>query len=171
MLFFLIRGLPQDPYYGSTRHIIMATEGITLYRGMQLLRDVSQSEAGLITATLGSGTPTASADSATSVLSLNTDAPTIEQTARGKRMTKLCRIHGPCKHHGPRSLHATSECKDPTLSRRKKQKKKKGSDTAASPQPSTPGSATTMTMPVQAQQQLLAPTTRFQPPMLPHVHD
>ena len=33
--------------------------------------------------------------------------------------SKLCAQEGPCKHHGPNSFHATSECRDPTLSKRK----------------------------------------------------
>ena len=57
LLFFVLRGVPEQPF-GPTKHIILATEDITLSKGLHLLRDVGQSEVGLITSTLGSGAAT-----------------------------------------------------------------------------------------------------------------
>ena len=39
---------------------------------------------------------------------------------RQRDPSKLCQQECPCIHHGPHSFHATSECRDPTLSRSKK---------------------------------------------------
>lgn len=117
LLFFVLRGLPDTPY-GPTKHIILATENMTLDRGMRLLRDVGQSEAGLITSTLGSG-PTSATPDHTKILATAQATPE-KPKRKPKRKSKLCLLHGPCEHHGPKSLHATCECRDPTLSRRKK---------------------------------------------------
>ena len=134
LLFFAIRGLP-DKTFGPTKNIILATEKITLTRGFQLLRDVGGSGAALITSTLGSGDPNES--DAGNILSI-TPSPkptpkTDEQKAadRERRKTALCRKEGPCKHHGPKSLHATSECRDPQLLRRRKRKSDKNNQQTA----------------------------------------
>ena len=127
LLFFALRGLPDDTF-GPTKNIILATENITLTRGFQLLRDVGGSGAQLITSTLGSGDVTKPPDSE-SILTVTPHTPkpkpkTAEQKAadREKRKTALCKKHGPCVHHGPKSLHATSECRDPQLLKRRKKK-------------------------------------------------
>ena len=116
LLFFVLRGLPDAPY-GNTKHIILATENTSLARGMRLLRDVGQSEAGLIMSTLGSGITTQ--PDHTKILAAPAVAPE-KPKRKPKRKSKLCLLHSPCEHHGPKSLHATCECRDPTLSRRKK---------------------------------------------------
>lgn len=41
---------------------------------------------------------------------------------RERRKTALCKKEGPCVHHGPELLHATSECRDPQLLKRRKKK-------------------------------------------------
>ena len=69
LLFFVLKGLPDIPY-GPTRHIILATENITLSRGLQLLRDVGQSEVGLINSTMGSGEQVPASSSTPPVLAL-----------------------------------------------------------------------------------------------------
>ena len=130
LLFFALRGLP-DKTFGPTKNIILATEKITLTRGFQLLRDVGGSGAALITSTLGSQVPAESPDA--SVLALTpSPAPNPKPKAkkteaekaadRERRKTALCKKEGPCIHHGPKSLHATSECRDPKLLKRRKKK-------------------------------------------------
>ena len=124
LLFCVLRGLPEKPF-GPTKHIILATADITLQRGFQLLRDVSQSGANLISATLGSGeNPSPDVPSAsTGLLALTSPpAPTPQlshtkdkKKSREERKSAACKKYGPCEHHGPRSLHATCECKDPQL--------------------------------------------------------
>ena len=110
LLFFVLRGLPDTPY-GPTKHIILATENMSVARGMRLLRDVGQSEAGLITSTLGSGIATQ--PDHTKILAAPSTTPE-KPKRKPKRKSKLCLLHGPCEHHGPKSLHATCECRDPT---------------------------------------------------------
>ena len=132
-LFCILRGLPEQPY-GPTKHIILATANITLQRGLQLLSDISQTGANLIKETLGSGSATAEPVAETSnLLALTTGTqPTAnartpppppassKKKSREERKSAACKQYGPCTHHGPRSLHATCECKDPQLLRRKK---------------------------------------------------
>ena len=128
LLFCALRGLPAVPY-GPVRHIILASPGINYFAGMAMLRDVANTGGELITTTLGSGTP--NSKSAASVLcaqECHDDAPRGRRRSnrRGQpgrdspKKVPLYKTEGPCKHHGPDSKHATSECRDPTLSRRKK---------------------------------------------------
>ena len=53
LLFFVLRGLPAQPY-GPVTHIVLASDQIDLRKGLRLLRDVGQSEVGLINTTMGS---------------------------------------------------------------------------------------------------------------------
>ena len=124
----MLRVLPDAPY-GPTKHIILATERMTLQRGIRLLRDVGQSEAGLITATLGSGITDESHNKVLSVsaTTTSTSSPQFNKKKKKRKKSKLCLEFGPCEHHGPKSLHATCECEDPTLSRRKKNRNKSAS--------------------------------------------
>ena len=131
LLFLVMRNLP-DPPFGAVRNHIMTADHITLNHGIQILRDVGQTDASIITATLGSGSPApnntpgkimAVASSTNQPQPARTENLTAEQK-RQKRMTALCKVHGPCKHHGPKSLHATMECRDPQLLLRKKKKTK-----------------------------------------------
>ena len=183
LLFFVMRGLSDDPY-GPTKHIILAIENITLQRGIQLLRDVGQSEAGLITATLGSGptsstlststiSPVSPQASTTSVLALPPPpAATKPKLTREQRKTALCKRDGPCIHHGPRSLHATAECRDPQLIKRKK--KKDASPPAAQQVLATIDNRRNTPVPQVAPQAaafyppLAAPTMPFYPPAVYH---
>ena len=132
LLFFVIRGLPDQPF-GSIKSHILATDTISLQKGLKLLQDVGQSGVNLINSTLVSGEsiqPTSS-NGTSNVLALtqptpapSPQAPTAAAKAavREKRKTALCKLHGPCVHHGPKSLHTTCECRDPQLLRRKKKK-------------------------------------------------
>ena len=129
LLYLLMRNLP-DPPFGAVRHIIMASENITLEKGTHLLRDVGNTDAKIITATLGSGSPAPNV-SAGKIMAIAPSAGTAPnpsqklsaQEKRQRKMTALCKAHGPCKHHGPKSLHATMECRDPQLLNRRKGKK------------------------------------------------
>ena len=137
LLFFVIRGLPNQPF-GSTKNHILATDTISLHKGLKLLQDVGQSGANLINSTLGSGEPSQPATNSetSNILALTQPQPapapaptpglTAKQkaAAREKRKTALCKLHGPCTHHGPKSLHATCECRDPQLLCRKRRKPK-----------------------------------------------
>ena len=123
LLFCALRALPDVPY-GPVRHIILASPNITYPAGMDMLRDVANTGAQLIQANLGSGEPTAkpSAVLCASDSQSNCDKPKSRPRRSRRRPrgpSELCKKHGPCKHHGPSSFHATSECRDPTLSRRK----------------------------------------------------
>ena len=166
LLFLLMRNLP-DPPFGAVRHIIMASENITLDKGTHLLRDVGNTDAKIITATLGSGSP-APTVTAGKIMAV-TPSPIQKLSAEQKRqrkMTALCKAHGPCKHHGPKSLHATMECRDPQLANRKKKNgKQQQRDTsgvntvATSPQPpAQPGPA------APGKWQQPAPMGHFMPP-------
>lgn len=141
LLFCALRALPVVPY-GPVRHIILASPTINYYSGMAMLRDVANTGAELIASTLGSGV--SSSKSAAAVLC----APECDDShhppnRRARRRKKRAPhppanspkprylIEGPCKHHGPDSKHATSECRDPTLARRKKR----------DPQPTPPQSS------------------------------
>ena len=186
LLFFALRGLP-DNIYGPQKHIILAIKNVTLERGFQLLRDAGSDEANLITSTLGSGDNTNGQQStmptpppATDVLAtIPPPAPTPDpkkpKKTREQRMTALCKKFGPCTHHGPKSLHATSECRDPQLLRRKKKSRPVPVQnihaspayppllyhpSAASPYPLMRPPAA-MTVP---------PPMMYQPPMHPYVH-
>ena len=129
LLFFVIRGLPEQPF-GSVKNHILATDTITLHKGLKLLKDIGQSGANLINSTLGSGETQQLATGAgtSSVLAVTQPQTTPQASAadkaaaREKRKSALCRQHGPCIHHGPKSLHATCECRGPQLLRRKKKK-------------------------------------------------
>ena len=134
LLFCALRALPDVPY-GPVRHIILASPNVGYRAGMHMLKDVANTGAELIKTTLGSDS--SSAMKPASVLCSSDCTPDVSKHAgddrrgqpnprRGRRTTKkkrgpskLCQQHGPCKHHGPNSFHATSECKDPTLARRK----------------------------------------------------
>ena len=101
LLFLLMRNLP-DPPFGAIRHIIMSTENITLVKGVRLLRDVGNTDAKIITATLGSGSPapdiTPGKIMAVTPTPKAAPTPTATLTAKQKRerkMTALCKIHGP----------------------------------------------------------------------------
>ena len=169
LLFFVIRGLPAQPY-GSIKNHILATDTITLQKGLKLLQDIGQSGANLINSTLGSGesqqlTP---ASVTSNVLAVTQPAPlqppptptpraltaAEKMAAREKRKTALCKLHGPCTHHGPKSLHATCECRDPQLLRRKKKKPKQS------------------TAPAPVQQLAVSPASHasMPPPAMPYQH-
>ena len=188
LFFFVLRGLPSEQY-GPITHIVLSSKHITLDSGLKMLRDVGQSEVGLINSTMGS-TNTSSA-TANSVLAItNSPPPTNATTAaekeaarlarRAAKMTPLCKKHGPCAHHGPKSLHATCECKDPTLSKRRARKGKQENvpntnSATASPATPSPGPA-----PAQLQSQLYPAQPQFsymhpqhgfpQPPYMPAPH-
>ena len=144
LLYFVLRGLPDSPH-GPTRHIILAQDNPTLMGGLRLLRDVGSSEVGLINNTLGSNGSFGVTQETNAILALMsppnpTNQPTAAQKAREerrqKRMTKLCKELGPCANHGPKSLHATCECKDPKLTKRGKNKNKTPVN-AVTPSPTT----------------------------------
>ena len=136
LLFCALRALPVHPY-GPVRHIILASPDVRFQSGMGMLRDVAGTGAQVIRDTLGSGE---TAPKSTAVLCANpcpvspasSSPPPASSRARrtpagrGRRVrkprgpSKLCQSEGPCKHHGPHSFHATSECRDPTLSRSKR---------------------------------------------------
>ena len=133
LLFFVLRGLPAQPF-GPVTHIVLASESMTLSTGLKMLRDVGQSEVGLINSTLGSTASAAPAHSVLAITNGHSPPPTMltaaqkeaaKQVKRAAKMTTLCKKHGPCAHHGPKSLHATCECKDPTLSKRRGRNKDK----------------------------------------------
>ena len=134
LLFCALRALPNVPY-GPVRHIILASPNVTFFSGMNMLRDVANTGAKIIQTTLGSGTKT----EPSSVLcadpcptpanesrphphhrSRRTPAGRRSKPRRQRGPSKLCQQEGPCIHHGPHSFHATSECRDPTLSKSKK---------------------------------------------------
>ena len=144
LLFCALRALPSVPY-GPVRHIILASPNITFFSGMNMLRDVANTGAKVINDTLGSGPkiepssvlcanpcPTRPSPEANHEHDREPRAPHHNRRARrtpaGRRPrtrkprgpSKLCQKEGPCIHHGPHSFHATSECRDPTLSRTKK---------------------------------------------------
>lgn len=132
LLFFLMRNLP-DPPFGAVRHIIMATDNIFLFKGTQLLRDVGQTEATIITATLGSASPSPilTPDNVLAVATPPQDSKTNapadpRRQQRQRQMTPLRKIQFPCVHHGKKSLHATCECTDPQLLRSRKRRTKDG---------------------------------------------
>ena len=143
LLFCALRALPDVPY-GPVRHIILASPNVGYRDGMHMLKDVANTGADLIKSTLGQDSSSAmkpaqvlcSSDCASDQRKITNDSNRGQHTGqdrrgqqngrRGRRNagkkrgpSKLCQQHGPCKHHGPNSFHATSECKDPTLSRRK----------------------------------------------------
>ena len=155
LLFFALRGLPDDTF-GPTKNIILTTENISLTRGFQLLRDAGGSGVALINSTLGSGEQIPSTPEAGTVLAVTPPAPksqsktAAEKAAdRERRKTALCKKEGPCKHHGPKSLHATSECRDPQLLKRRKKKSERDPKPALALAP-VPPQATTMGAPYPA---------------------
>ena len=141
LLFFALRGLP-DKLYGPQKHIILAIKNVTLERGFQLLRDAGSDEASVISSTLGSEAtqPIPAQDPSTSILTtVPAEVPATpiaaqasvpppntrrQKKTREQRMSALCKRDGPCIHHGPKSLHATVECRDPQLLRRKNKSQK-----------------------------------------------
>ena len=136
LLFCALRALPNVPY-GPVRHIILASPNITYTGGMGMLRDVADTGAKVIQQTLGSRDSGAKSSSVLCASSCKPppNAARARNTPAGRKSTvkkprgpsKLCRSEGPCKHHGPHAFHATSECRDPTLSRSKRAKPRKGS--------------------------------------------
>ena len=144
LLFYALRALPSVPY-GPVRHIILASPDVTFFSGMNMLRDVANTGAKVINETLGSGAkiqpssvlcanpcPTSTNSEANHEHGREPRAPHHSRKARrtpaGRRLrtrkprgpSKLCQKEDPCIHHGPHSFHATSECRDPTLSRTRK---------------------------------------------------
>lgn len=115
------------------RHIILASPAIDYRTGMHMLKDVANTGADLIKTTLGSDS--SSAMKPASVLCSSDCTPKPHMSSHNRRRgdasrkrkngkkkrgpSKLCVQEGPCKYHGPNSFHATSECRDPTLSKRK----------------------------------------------------
>ena len=101
-----------------------------------MLRDVANTGVKLIQNTFGSGhkaqpsavlcaepCPTSSSDTRSPPhqhKSRRTPAGRRSRPRRQRGPSKLCIKEGPCIHHGPHSFHATSECRDPTLSKSKK---------------------------------------------------
>ena len=128
LLYCALRALPDIPY-GPVRHIILASPRIDYRAGMQMLKDVANTGAELIKSTLGSSSSSATTSTTTGSVLCSSECPPPRPSRQVKKTPKkgkvkrspsrLCTIEGPCKHHGPTSLHSTSECKDPTLSRRK----------------------------------------------------
>ena len=122
----LLTALPESPY-GPIRHIILARPNITYEDGTRMLRDVAQSAASFS----APRTPTSSAvmaAAATPAIFTQSDVAAMVATTiaaaqakdkKKRRGTDLFHIHGACKNHGPDSLHATMECNDPTLSKRR----------------------------------------------------
>lgn len=121
LLFCALRALPDVPY-GPVRHIILASPTISFPVGMNMLRDVANSGSELISDTLGSG------DVAHKSVLCITDCPAPSPKPARRRQrhgpTAACLKEGPCIHHGPKSLHATSECRNPKPKRDKKRNKK-----------------------------------------------
>ena len=140
----LLQALPKVPY-GPVKHIISsATPVHTLRTTRTMLRDVAQSSAKQIMTTLGHRRPASVLTAQVVPVPQATEPPTNtdvialltrvlsqaktgnKQQATGNKQqstgSELFRIHGPCKHHGPKSMHATLECRDPTLSKRKRDK-------------------------------------------------
>ena len=158
LLFCALRALPAVPY-GPVRHIILASPNINYRVGMSMLKDVADTGGALITSTLGSGTdPSKPA----AVLCANPcDDPGLSDNRRSSRRRRRRRnnnnnnnsnsngsktdkvprykTEGPCKHHGPDSKHATSECRDPSLSRQRNRR----NDHSKSPSSATTGLAAT----------------------------
>ena len=148
LLFCALRALPTNPY-GPVRHIILASPDVHFRAGMGMLRDVAGTGAQVIRDTLGSGSPAADTKP-TSVLCAASCPPPADpspppRSARARRTpagrgrrprrqrgpSKLCQTEGPCKHHGPHAFHATSECRDPTLSRSKRAQPRESSPAPA----------------------------------------
>ena len=134
LLFCALRALPAVPY-GPVRHIILASPRITFMTGMSMLRDVANTGGELIANTLGSGS--SSSKPAAVLCATPCDdpkpAPRSRHQQRQRRQERrprsrqndkppLYTIEGPCVHHGPNARHATSECRDPGLTKRKKKK-------------------------------------------------
>ena len=123
LLYCALRALPEVPY-GPVRHIILASPHIGYRTGMQMLKDVANTGAELIKTTLGSSSESKPA-AVLCAPQLCDEPKRSQQSHRAPKQkkkrgpSKLCIKEGPCKHHGPKSFHATSECRDPTLSRRK----------------------------------------------------
>jgi hypothetical protein len=129
----LLQGIPETPF-GPVKHIISsATPVHTLRTTRTMLRDVAQTSAVHIATNHGrqpahvltaqvipDAAATAPANDAVALLTrLLSQQPGGGKTSPG---SDLFRIHGPCKHHGPKCKHATLECRNPTLSKRKKKK-------------------------------------------------
>ena len=151
LLFCALRALPVHPY-GPVRHIILASPDVQFQAGMGMLRDVADTGAQVIRDTLSSGDTNSKPNA---VLCANpcpvppSSTPSPPRSSRARRTpagrgrrprkprgpSKLCQSEGPCAHHGPHSFHATSECRDPTLSRSKR----------AQPREDTPVQALTAT--------------------------
>ena len=141
LLFCALRALPSVPY-GPVRHIILASPDVTFFSGMNMLRDVTNTGAKVINETLSSGakiepssvlcanpcpTPEANHEHGRepraphqSRKARRTPAGRRPRTRKPRGPSKLCLKEGPCIHNGPHSFHATSECRDPTLSRTRK---------------------------------------------------
>ena len=120
LLYCALRALPEVPY-GPVRHIILASPNINYRTGMQMLKDVANTGAELIKTTLGSSSPSTSDHKPSAVLCAPQicEQPKQQQPFRRAQKqnkkrgpSKLCIKEGPCKHHGPKSFHATSECRD-----------------------------------------------------------
>lgn len=152
LLFCALRALPAVPF-GPVRHIILATPRMTFSTGMGMLRDVANTGGALITSTLGSGSAVSKAANVLCAPVCPPAAPHSQPTrARAPRNpepnSNLYLTLGPCKHHGPTSKHATCECKDPTLSRRKKRKPRGDSRTIAAVAAAVPAPTGPMFSPV-----------------------
>ena len=133
LLFCALRALPAVPY-GPVRHIILASPHVGYLAGMGMLRDVANTGGELIANTLGSGS--AAAKPAAILCATPCDDPGPAPRGRQRQRQRPQRprqrehakqprylVEGPCAHHGPNSKHATSECRDPGLTKRKKSKK------------------------------------------------
>ena len=152
LLFCALRALPAVPY-GPVRHIILASPRVTYQEGMAMLRDVANTGGELITNTLGSGSSTTKPAAVLCTAPCEDDAPASrsnrhqrQRSGGQNRSSKkpLYMTEGPCVHHGPNSRHATSECRDPGLTKRKKkkataspQKPSSAFTASAAPSPST----------------------------------
>ena len=136
LLFCALRAFSVHPY-GPVRHIILASPDVRFQSGMDMLRGVAGTGAQVIRDTLGSGEtgsksnavlcanpcpvpPASSSSPRASSRARRTPAGRGRRVRKPRGPSKLCQSEGPCKHHGPHSFHATSECRDPTLSRSKR---------------------------------------------------
>ena len=83
LLFFVLRGLPNNPYL-ATRHIILVKKNINLVRGLTLLRDVGQSEVGIIANTLGSGADMSKSQDTNAILAIEPSPDSKSDKAKAK---------------------------------------------------------------------------------------
>ena len=126
LLFCALHTLPSVPH-GPVCHMILITPVTTHYNGMTMSKDVVNAGDNIIESTFDSDN--SSSKSSTSVLHAregDSQQPRNHRSRRQNRQPKkdvkkksLHLVEGSYKHHGPDPKHVTSECRDPTSSRRK----------------------------------------------------